>query len=104
MNVSNNDGALVITHKNRIIFKHTKEEPSIFLGVGEANYDMYRGNFDITDYITERLPLRQYSVVESDGKSEITFNFDGQPAIKMVVSETAESRLKAEFEAIDTKY
>ena len=65
---------------------------------------MYRGNFDITDYVTERLPLRQYSVEEADGKTVITFNFDGQPAIKMLVSETAESRLKAEFEAIDPKF
>jgi alpha-glucosidase len=104
MNVSYNESALVITHKNRTVFKHSAENPSIFLGVGEANYDMYRGNFDITDYVTERLPLRQYSVEESDGKTVITFNFDGQPAIKMLVSETEESRLKAEFEALDAKY
>lgn len=104
MDVSYNDSALVITHKNRTIFKHSAQSPSLFLGVGEANYDMYRGNFDITDYVTERLPLRQYSVEELDGKMVITFNFDGQPAIKMLVSETAESRLKAEFEALDPKY
>lgn len=104
MNVSYSDGTLVITHKNRIIFKHNSESPSLFLGVGDANYDMYRGNFDITDYISERLPLRQYSVDDSEDNVEVTFNFDGKPALKMLVSETAESRLKAEFKALDEKY
>ena len=104
MDLSYNKNTLTITHKNKIVFEHSEENPSIFLGVGEANYDMYRGNFDITDYLTERLPLRQFSVESVAGKEIVTFNFDGKPVIKMIVSETQESRLKAEFEAIDKKF
>lgn len=104
MDVSCNDSALIIKHKNRIVFQHSKDTPSLFLGVGEANYDMYRGNFDITDYVTERLPMRQYDVEQGDNATTVTFYFDGEPSIKMVVSETEETRLKAEFVALDEKY
>ena len=104
MDVSYKNNALVIKHKNKTVFEHSQENPAIFLGVGDANYDMYRGNFDITDYVIERLPLRQFSVEESATNSVVTFNFDGQAVIKMVVSETAEGRLKAEFEALDKKF
>ena len=104
MDVSCQDSALIIKHKNRTVFAHSEEKPAIFLGVGEANYDMYRGNFDITDYVTERLPLRQFSVAEADDKSVVTFNFDGKPVIEMCVTETAAGRLKAEFTALDKKF
>ncbi|WP_413283440.1 alpha-glucosidase [Vibrio sp. MA40-2] len=104
MNVSYNPNALVVTHKNRTLLTHSAENPCLFLGTGQANFDMYRGNFDITDYVCERLPLRQYTVEEMADKSVVTFYFDNQPVIKMLLSETPESRLKAEFEIIDTKY
>lgn len=104
MHVSTNNQVLTITHKNKTVFTHSVESPAIFLGVGDANYDMYRGNFDITDYVTERLPLRQFSVEQSENNSVITFNFDGQAVIKVSVSETVEGRLKAEFEALDKKF
>ncbi|WP_375748613.1 alpha-glucosidase [Vibrio sp. HN007] len=104
MNVSYDNSSLVIKHKERVVFTHSEEAPSLFLGVGDANYDMYRGNFKITDYVTERLPMRKFSVEQAEDKTVITFKFDGEPAIAMTVGETAEGRLKAEFEAIDKKY
>jgi alpha-glucosidase len=104
MNVSYDNNALTIQHKNQTVFQHSEQNPSIFLGVGDANYDMYRGNFDITDYVSERLPLRQFSVKSVDGKEVVTFNFDGKPVIKMVVAETQEGRLKAQFLIIDEKF
>ncbi|MGJ7095441.1 alpha-glucosidase [Vibrio hannami] len=104
MNVSYDNSSLVIKHKDRIVFTHTEENPSLFLGVGDANYDMYRGNFKITDYVTERLPMRKFSVEQAEDKTVVTFKFDGEPAIAMTVGETAEGRLKAEFEAIDKKF
>lgn len=104
MNVSYNNNILTINHKNKTVFEHSQENPAIFLGVGDANYDMYRGNFDITDYVTERLPLCQFSVESVDRKEIVTFNFNGKPVIKMIVSETQETRLKAEFKLLDEKF
>jgi alpha-glucosidase len=104
MNVSYDNNTLTIQHKNQTVFQHSEQKPSIFLGVGDANYEMYRGNFDITDYVTERLPLRQFSVESIDGKEVVTFNFDGKPVIKMLVAETEEGRFKAEFLILDEKF
>jgi len=104
MDISYNEKSLVIKHKEKTVFTHSVEQPALFLGVGEANYDMYRGNFNITDYVTERLPMRHFRVEENGQSTVITFLFDGEAAIQMTVSETAESRLKAEFAALDKKY
>ncbi|ORT52079.1 alpha-xylosidase [Vibrio sp. qd031] len=108
MKLTTTETGFTLTHKDRVVFDHSTDAPILFLGVGEANYDMYRGNFDITDYVTERLPMRQFDVerFEREGVETfaISFKFDGEAVLKMIVSPTAEGRLKAEFEAIDKKY
>ena len=108
MKLTTTETGFTLTHKDRVVFDHSTDAPILFLGVGEANYDMYRGNFDITDYVTERLPMRQFDVerFEREGVEAfaISFKFDGEAVLKMIVSPTAEGRLKAEFEAIDKKY
>jgi len=104
MHVPTNNQVLSISHKNHTVFVHSAENPAIFLGIGDANYDMYRGNFKITDYVIERLPLRQFSVESFKNKEVITFNFDNKPVLKMTVIETPEGRLKAEFSTLDKAF
>lgn len=41
----------------RLILRHREESPCLFVGRGEARTDMYRGNFEIEDYVVERVPL-----------------------------------------------
>jgi alpha-glucosidase len=41
----------------RILLRHRSDAPCLFVGHGEARMDMYRGNFDIEDYVIERTPL-----------------------------------------------
>ena len=47
-----------LTRDDIILLRHVPGEPCLFAGRGTANFAMYRGNFDIDDYITERIPLR----------------------------------------------
>ena len=81
-----------ISHKNRTVFEHSEASPALYLGIGEGNFDMYRGNFDITDYVIERLPLRQFKVdsFERDGQEfhSIGFYFDGKEVIQLIVGDT----------------
>ncbi|WP_228448930.1 hypothetical protein [Vibrio spartinae] len=93
-----------ITHKGRVILEHTPTSPAFYLGVGQSTFDMYRGNFDIKDYLTERLPLTQFTVTENSDDSVITFSLNGQYALTARVFETAEKRLKIEFTALDKTY
>jgi len=61
----------------RPILRHRSEAPCLFVGRGDARMDMYRGNFDIEDYVIERTPL-MHAVVSG---SEIAFSAaPGQPA------------------------
>ncbi|MGF9759887.1 alpha-glucosidase [Microvirga sp. 0TCS3.31] len=61
----------------RLILRHRSDAPCLFVGKGDARMDMYRGNFDIEDYVIERTPLA-HAVVSG---SEIAFStVQGQPA------------------------
>src|SRR5918997_5957937 len=61
----------------RLILRHRSDAPCLFVGQGDARMDMYRGNFDIEDYVVERTPLTHASV----SGSEIAFSAaPGQPA------------------------
>ncbi|MEE1658058.1 alpha-glucosidase [Microvirga sp. CF3062] len=61
----------------RLILRHRSDAPCLFVGQGDARMDMYRGNFDIEDYVVERTPLA-HAVVSG---SEIAFSAaPGQPA------------------------
>ncbi|TCS41058.1 alpha-glucosidase [Reinekea marinisedimentorum] len=104
MNVTHNENSITISHKGRTVFKHDSQNPAIFLGVGDAEYDMYRGNFKITDYVTERLPLRKCVVQEQAGSYLLTFSLDGEPTLEMSVVVTDRGRLKASFKALDARY
>ncbi|UJF18435.1 alpha-glucosidase [Vibrio sp. SS-MA-C1-2] len=108
MKLSYSDNHLTITHKNNTVFSHSTDAPAIFLGVGEGNFDMYRGNFDITDYVVERTALRQFKVeeIENDGKVSYSISFfaNSNVALNLLVSETKEERLKVAFEAADKTF
>ena len=60
INFDNNN--LIVSFNQETILKHTKEEPSFYVGKGFETIDSYRGNFEIDDYITKRIPLENVSV------------------------------------------
>lgn len=93
-----------ISHKNRTVFEHSKISPSIYLGIGQGTFDMYRGNFDIFDYVSERLPLKELSIVEESNVVVVTFTLDNEPVLEVIIFETAEARLKIEFTGLAAKY
>ena len=44
------------------------DKTMIYIGKGRENVDMYRGNYRIEDYLTERRPLKITDVREKEGK------------------------------------
>jgi alpha-glucosidase len=57
--------------ENRLLFTHSTKHPFVFVGAGEETIDMYRGNFQIDDYIVERIPLRFASITKQDDSVQI---------------------------------
>jgi alpha-glucosidase len=56
-----------------IILRHRSDEPLAYVGTGEEHIEMYRGNFKIEDYVTERLPLRRAKLTLTAEGAEINF-------------------------------
>lgn len=62
----NNDFSLI--YKQRLILRHTAETPCLWIGGGEADIEMFRGNFSIKDRLNEKIALRDVAVTaHSDG-------------------------------------
>lgn len=58
LTVKTDANSFILTLDGREIIRHTPEEPALFLGRGEETIRMYRGNFDISDNVSERIALR----------------------------------------------
>jgi len=66
-----------ISLNGHAILRHSASTPAIYVGHGDERMDMYRGNFEIEDYVIERSALR-YAVV--DGNTVTLCEREGQPA------------------------
>lgn len=72
----------------RLILRHRSDAPCVFVGRGDARMDMYRGNFDIEDYVIERTPLSHAEVSGAGDEFEVSLcAAPGQPArLTLVIS------------------
>jgi alpha-glucosidase len=67
-----------ITIAGQTIVSHRISAPAFFLGRGRPDIQMYRGNFDISDRLDERIPLR-FAIVS--GSVVKLCGAHGQPAL-----------------------
>ncbi|MBN8436331.1 alpha-glucosidase [Priestia flexa] len=96
------DNGFELFFNNQLFIKHTVEKPSIFVGVGKENIEMYRGNFNIKDYLVERIGLRFVAVTPTDSGYTIQFStFKGGDPILLVGITEEEGRLKLEYTQLD---
>ena len=58
-----NDG-LALRCEGRLLLRHDAQAPCVFVGQGRERMDMYRGNFDIEDYVEERTALRHLAIAQ----------------------------------------
>lgn len=81
-----------VTHKEQLILKHTAKDPMIYIGYGEETVDMYRGNFDIQDYVIERIALRRPEMIEEES------------VIRIIFKEQLELQLQVEEERAEIRF
>jgi len=62
LQIINNHDECIVKYENQIIFHHTRQHPSFYVGFGEENIESYRGNYKIEDYIAARIPLHEVRV------------------------------------------
>lgn len=91
-----NNKTILLECNGKTILEHTEQNPMIYVGVGVEDVEMYRGNFNISDHVIERVKLQIKEVEESNGV--ITVNFEDR--IKAVIT-TTEEVVDIVFEQLD---
>ena len=74
MQLSYTESTLTLQHKGHLVIDHSAQAPSFYLGSGQATYDMYRGNFDISDYLIEKLALKKFTVEQVEDGYVVYFS------------------------------
>lgn len=78
-----NHTAWILRHNDTILLEASPQRPMIYVGVGQESIEMYRGNFKIEDYLSERVPLRVTGAEETD--SGWTLDLDGRLRVQVVI-------------------
>ncbi len=87
---------------DRVVARHSPEDPLVYAGTGEAEISMHHGNFDIRDEIRELCALRDFKE-DTKGGGELfgaVVSDSGRYAIRISVRGTQEGRLEVVFEAV----
>ncbi|WP_239615437.1 alpha-glucosidase [Cohnella mopanensis] len=81
------------------LLRHDSASPMLYVGTGEEKISMYRGNFDIKDYVIERMPLRHCEITEHEKGYSAIFSIAAglDPILRMNIG-IVDSRLKLEFD------
>jgi len=97
------DHGFIVYLDQRKLLHHTINSPILFVGHGEESIEMYRGNFDINDYIIERAPLRYANIKQQNNSYTISFSRSngGEIALKLNIQDE-KGRLKISYEQMDS--
>jgi alpha-glucosidase len=85
---------------DRVVARHSSEDPLLYAGKGEAEISMHHGNFDIKDEIRELCALRDFKE-DTRGGGELfgaVLSDSGRYAIRISVRRAACGRLSMDFE------
>lgn len=69
----------------KLILRHSPTAPCIYVGNGQQDIEMYRGNFDIKDNVEERIGLRYAEVSEMGQGYEINLKRTANDQEKLVI-------------------
>ncbi|MEX6505972.1 alpha-glucosidase [Jiella sp. M17.18] len=86
MQIIESDGGFDLLLGGRRIIAHRTDSPCLFVGRGTERMEMYRGNFDIEDTLTARIPLAHAAV--SDFQSGWRIDFAFAPGLPPLLSLT----------------
>ncbi len=74
MQLTNNE--FTLSCNGQIVLTHTEKSPLLYVGVGHEDVEMYRGNFKIEDYVSQRQALRLTEATQ-EGSAHV-LNFENQ--------------------------
>lgn len=67
LELAEHDGGFTLSFKQRLLLQHSAQAPCLWIGRGEADIDMFRGNFSVKDCLSEKLALTD-TVITPQGR------------------------------------
>ncbi len=102
MKLNQLQNGIELIENSKTLFVHTAEQPALFVGIGQDKMEIYRGNFDIEDYVIERVALKCTKVID-DQTIEFSVHHD-EPAILVMKLTDNGADGKLSFECKDEQY
>lgn len=97
-------GGFQIRSGEKLILAHSMAAPALAAGFGDPKIDMYRGNFEMADRVSERAPLR-YVSSSGDGATLSFASYPGDPRTVLIrLEELEENRLDLLFVDADPSF
>jgi alpha-glucosidase len=72
------------------LVEHTAARPWISAGTGRGVFDMYRGNFKVSDELSEKVPLPDFEINKAGGAVRVTFSHGGMFPVTAVFAAGSE--------------
>ncbi|SKA93665.1 alpha-glucosidase [Caloramator quimbayensis] len=82
-----------ITYKGIDLISHSKDKPFMYVGTGIADYNMYRGNFKISDYLVEKIALLDYEIEQENNKVDIKLSRNNICYVNLCIEENKSNLL-----------
>jgi len=74
-----------ISHAGHVLIGHGPHQPCCFVGTGQASVAMYRGNFELKDFVEERVPLRHCRAQREGDDVRVSLARDAHSAPEVVL-------------------
>ncbi|NCI01796.1 alpha-glucosidase [Cronobacter malonaticus] len=87
------DGEFTLSYQQRTILHHSPQTPCLWAGAGDADIEMFRGNFSIKDRLNEKIALTQATISERPSGWVIRFTRGDAVGATLEVSTDDHDRL-----------
>ncbi|MFC0180887.1 alpha-glucosidase [Thorsellia kenyensis] len=68
LQLTQQNNAFSVSYNGTALIEHQTSTPVFFTGVGHETMDMYRGNFNIKDYVESRIGLSAFHITTNESK------------------------------------
>lgn len=90
-----------LSWQQRLILRHSTENPCLWIGAGVADIDMFRGNFSIKDKLNEKIALTEATVSELPDGWLVQFSRGATISATLRISADEAGRLKLDLQNDD---
>ncbi|MFY7034664.1 alpha-glucosidase [Enterobacter cloacae complex sp. XJL001] len=94
IDLKNNESGFTLRWQDRLILSHSADAPCLWIGAGEADIEIFRGNFSIKDKLNEKIALTNATVTQQSTGWAIRFTRGDAVSATLLVGVDGEGRLE----------